>query len=56
MTIEADIQQLTELIDAMLADISGVNIVEAPKVMDFMLDARIIASRMADELKEPVAV
>ena len=56
MTIETDISELTSLIDQMLADIVATNIVETPKVMDFMLDARLIVERITNELAEPVAV
>lgn len=56
MTIETDIDQLIALIDAMLADVSGTNIVETTKVTDFMLDARLITASMKANLVEPVAV
>ena len=56
MTIEADIDDLVALIDAMLSDVSGTNIVETTKVTDFLLDARIVTNRMIEGLKEPVGV
>lgn len=56
MTIESDLAELTGIIDQMLADIISTNIVETPKVLDFMLDARLIVERITNGLAEPIAV
>lgn len=50
MTIETDLTDLTKLIDEMLADIGSTNIVETPKVVDFVLDARILVEQMKQGL------
>lgn len=53
-TLNSDLMELTTLIDEMLSDVKSTNIVETSKVMDFLLDARIIASRIEKELTADV--
>ena len=53
-TVEAPELTITEeafaLIEQGLSDLKGVNLVEASKVMDLLLDLRLIVERFANEL------
>lgn len=52
--ITTDLASLTTLIDGMLSDIKRTSITETSKVMDFLLDARIIVARLEKELTAEV--